>query len=314
VSFNLSGPLTLAVTTWFFSNLRPSRAEVQRLFLATLAPVFSLAIIALTRTASIEDLSFTDASNFQTSGGFGPNQVSLALGFGALLAILMAILLEENVRARAVLGLAALFLGAQSALTFSRGGLYSTIGATIIALPFLLHGSRNRAMLITSAVVLVLAADLFVLPRIDAMTGGALATRFQDTDPTGRDQLVMLELETFVAHPFLGTGPAAFDEAGFGVMSVHTEFSRLPAQHGIFGVAALLAMLLLAWRDVSSQRSTAARALTIALLAWAMLSMTHAAMRIAVVPFAFGMAATLFMARGEGPELARTPLARNLSA
>jgi O-antigen ligase len=124
----------------------------------------------------------------------------------------------------------------------------------------------------------------------------------------------MLELETFVAHPFLGTGPAAFDEAGFGVMSVHTEFSRLPAQHGIFGVAALLAMLLLAWRDVSSQRSTAARALTIALLAWAMLSMTHAAMRIAVVPFAFGMAATLFMARGEGPELARTPLARNLSA
>jgi hypothetical protein len=296
VSFNMSGPLALFLTTWFFAYLRPSRADLQRLFLAILAPVVSLGAIALTRAARLDELTFTDASNFQTSAGYGPNQVSTVLGFGVLLALLLAFLVERGARERALFGGLAIILGIQSALTFSRGGLFGAIGALTLAAPFALKGTRSRVALTLSAIALVAAADLVVLPKLDEFTGGALSARFQDTNPTGRDQLIRMELETFAQHPVFGTGPAALDEYEQSLANVHTEFTRLLSQHGTFGAFALATMLLLAWRDIERQHSSAAKAISLALVAWSLLTMSHAAMRLAITPFAFGMAAALYFA------------------
>lgn len=304
VSFNLSGPLLLAVSTWFFSQLRPSRADIQRMFLAIIAPIVSLGLIAMTKTASLDDLTFTDASNFQTSAGYGPNQVSTVFGLGVLLAILLALLVEDRARERLVFTGFALLLGTLSALTFSRGGLFGGIGALLIASPLLVKGARNRVALFVGAVAVVAAVQFIVIPRLDALTEGAIATRFSDTDPTGRDVLIKTELESFVAHPIFGTGPATLDAFGDVSSSVHTEFSRLPAQHGIFGLAALALMLVIAMRDVSSQRNSSAKAISLALVAWSMLTMTHAAMRLAITPFAFGLAAALFFASRPPPRAA----------
>ena len=303
ISFNLSGPLVLAASTWFFAYLRPTRGDVQRIFLAVMAPIISLGLIALTKTATLDDLTFTDASNFQTSAGYGPNQVSTVLGLGVLLAILLALLVEHRARERLLYGVVALFLGILSALTFSRGGLFGALGALAIASPLLLQGARSRAALLIGAVLMVVTVQRVVLPRLDALTGGAITTRFQDTNPTGRDELIRAEMQAFEEHPIFGTGPAALDNYGDKMSSVHTEFSRLPAQHGIFGVLALGMMLLLAWRDASGQRSSAARAISVALLAWSLLTMTHAAMRLAVTPLAFGMAAALFFANAAASRL-----------
>ena len=128
-------------------------------------------------------------------------------------------------------------------------------------------------------------------------------TRFQDQRLTGRDELIRQELQTFSDHPVFGVGPAALDARdNGGTVAVHTEFSRLPAQHGIFGVFALVAMLFIAWRAVSLQQSAAGRAVAVALLAWSALTMGHAAMRLALVPFAYGLAsATFFAARRPRP-------------
>jgi hypothetical protein len=296
VSFNLSGPLLLAVSTWFFTQLKPGRPDVQRLFLAIMAPVVSLGLIAMTKTASLEDLTFTDASNFQTSAGYGPNQVSTMLGLGVLLAILLSLLVEHRAKERFVYTGFALWLGTMSALTFSRGGLFGALGALLVAAPLLMKGARNRLALLVGAMVVVGAVQIIVIPKLDALTGGAIITRFQDTDPTGRDVLIKSELETFTKNPIFGTGPATLDEFEEHSSSSHTEFSRLLSQHGIFGVGALALMLVLALRAVTSQTSTSAKAIAIALVAWSMLTMTHAAMRLAMTPLAFGMAAALYFA------------------
>ena len=306
VSFNISGPLVLAASTWFFAFLKPSRADAQRMFVAVLAPVMSLALIALTKTASLGELSFSNASNFQTSAGYGPNQVSTVLGFGVLLALLLALMVERGAKARAFYSLAAVFLGIQSAMTFSRGGLLGALGALLIASPLLLHGVRSRMGLLIGAVALVAVVETVVLPRLDELTGGALVTRFSDTNPTGRDELIRTELESFTQHPIFGTGPAALDEYGEYQSSAHTEFTRLLAQHGVFGALALSAMLLIGWRDVSGQLSREGRALSLALIAWSLLTMTHAAMRLALAPFAFGMAAALFFPRNPALRVSTT--------
>jgi hypothetical protein len=294
VSFNLSGPLLLCIATWFFAYLRPSRADLQRFAVAVLAPVVSLGLIAMTKAASLDDLSFTDASNFQMSAGYGPNQVSTVLGFGVLLSVLLVLLVERGNRERLLYSLVALLLGVQSALTFSRGGLFAAIGALLLASPFLVTGARNRVAMLVGAVMVVGAVEFVILPKLDAFTGGALSVRFQDTNPTGRDVLVRTELDTFLEHPLFGTGPAALDEYGSLMSSTHTEFTRLLAQHGIFGALALLMMLLLAWRDLVTQESSAGRAIASAFVAWSFLTMLHAAMRLGITPFVFGMAAAAY--------------------
>ena len=295
VSFNLSGPLLLCVGTWFFACQRPSRAEIQRLILAAMAPIVSLGFIVLTKTASLDDLAFSDQSNFQTSGGFGPNQVSTVLGLGVILALLAAFMIERSFRSRILYGGVAIFTGALSALTFSRGGLAAALGALVIASPFLLHGSRNRVALLIGAAALVFTVDYFVVPRLDAFTGGAILTRFEDTSPTGRDELVRTELDMFESNPVFGVGPAVLDPDGDRLIAAHTEFSRLPAQHGVFGIAAILLMIAIAWRDVASQRNAVGRAMAVALISWSVLTMFHAAMRLAAAPFIFGLAAALFL-------------------
>ena len=171
VSFNMSGPVALAAMTWFALYLRPSRGDTKRLFLALLAPAVSLGAVALTGVIRIDAVSFSDASNFQTSAGYGPNQVSSVLGLGALLAVLLAILLEERTRGRIMFGVLALVLGAQCALTFSRGGLYGAVGALVLAAPFLLKGARSRVTLFVMASLLVIAVEAVVVPRLDEFTG-----------------------------------------------------------------------------------------------------------------------------------------------
>jgi O-antigen ligase len=298
VSFNLSGPFTLALATWFFGSWKLSRGDLQRVVIALLAPLAGLAAVTLTHAARAEDITFSDASNFQTSAGYGPNQVSTALGLGALLAILLVLLIDRGIRERLLfLGVAGL-LAVESALTFSRGGLFSAFGALLIAAPFVMRGARNRVAVLCGAVILVLVLDVVVLPRLDALTSGALSTRFQDTDPTGRGELMRNELNTFAENPVFGVGPASLDELGVVSTSTHTEFTRLAAQHGIFGIGALLIMLLIAARDFARQPSAAAKAVCVALITWSLLTMGHAAMRLSIVPFVFGLAAGIFFLFG----------------
>jgi hypothetical protein len=59
-------------------------------------------------------------------------------------------------------------------------------------------------------------------------------------------------------------------------------------------------MAVLAWRDFARQRSVPARAICVALIAWSLLTMGHAAMRLALPPFAFGLAAAIFFGARPG--------------
>src|SRR5262249_10578674 len=91
ISFNLSGPLALAVSAWFFSQVKLSGAQLQKMFLALICPVVSIASIAVYKIMTAREIVFIDDSNPMTSGGFGPNQVSAMLGLGSLMAFLLAL-------------------------------------------------------------------------------------------------------------------------------------------------------------------------------------------------------------------------------
>ncbi len=293
LSGNLSGPLALMVAGCFFSGVALRRAELRNLLLAIVAPVVGVAAVAVFGIATAEDLAFGSSSNAAASGGFGPNQVSSALGLGAVLCFFL--LLDDQVptKLKALLAAVMAFLAAQSALTFSRGGLYNAVVAILLASYFLLDDASTRVRFVLSVSVVLVAGYFVVLPRLDAYTGGALSARFEDTSLTNRGEIAQLDLEIWADNPVLGVGPgmAKSHRGELGLeSSAHTEFTRLLAEHGVFGVGALVLFAVGAVSNLQRARTSRHKAMTAALIAWSFAYMLNAAMRLVAPSFLFGLA------------------------
>jgi O-antigen ligase len=296
ISFNLSGPLALLASAWFFSNLKLSTEQLQRLFLVLIGPVIGIATFTVRGILARSSIDFSNNSNLAVSG-FGPNQVSAMLGLGALL-ILFCLFDERTSRWIKIVLLGAMMVCLiQSALTFSRGGLYNFASGAIVALFFLLRGSSSRLKMMLAVGLFLFVAGFVVLPRLNVFTGGALGNRFESTDTTGRDLIVKADLETWLEHPLLGVGPGqaeAYRASTFEVISAHTEFSRLLAEHGIFGLAALICLLLMAGRQFFSAGTDKNRAVVGAMLVWSFMFMLGTAMRVVAPSFLFGLTFATF--------------------
>lgn len=298
ISFNLSGPFTLMISAWFFSRQTLSRQTILRIFASLIAPLIGIAAITLYTTFTAPDILFVNESNLTTSGGFGPNQVSAMLGAGALLCFVC--LLEGSVSRKVrlvVLGLLILF-SVQSAMTFSRGGLFIAFTSAMVTALILLKDRRARIRLLVLGGLLFIFGGYVVLPKLDEFTRGYLITRFRNTAPTRRDEIVADDLRTWEANPVFGVGPgqAKFRHQSFRRnVAAHTEYSRLVAEHGIFGFAALVLLIIATLRTIISAGSTLDRVVKVMVVSWSLLFMLGDAMRLAAPAFLLGLAfATLF--------------------
>ena len=301
LSFNLSGPLALAVSAAFFSRLELTPAMVLRVFLLLVAPVVAIGTIVVFNIATAEHLKFTFESNFATSGGFGPNQVSLALGLGALASFWC--LLERDVRwpARVVLFPVMLWLGAQCALTFSRGGMLGASVSATVALTFLLMDSQARKKVIL-VVPLLVSVGLFVIwPALVNFTGGNLAVRYSERGLTHRDTLGWEDYDLWMKHPVLGVGPGLSPVHHLNGVAAHTEFTRLLAEHGFFGAVAIGLLIVVGVLNIFRSRSMQGKALVASALAWSLLFMVNSAMRTVAPSFMYGLCCCAFAYQASRP-------------
>lgn len=291
VSEYLPAPLALALSVWFYSLLSVTADQFRRILLAFVAPCVAAATVTLLATYSGAHIAFTDESNFITSNGFGPNQVSAALGLGALLSLLYAVGPRIRRGIQWLFIVVILVLVFQTTMTFSRGGLYAFAFASVLALPFLIADRRSRKHVFLVLVIVGAIGALVVLPRLEQFTGGALSARFQDTNPTRRGDLVRDDLLIWEHHTILGVGPGGTRmnrETTHGPS--HTEYTRLLAEHGVFGFVALALLLGMAAQAIFRSGSAWSKGVRIALVAGSMLSMGTAAMRIAAFGLLFGLA------------------------
>ena len=314
LSFNLSGPFALAISAWFFAQLELGADQVRRLCVAALAPIVGVAAVATFGIATSTDLEFTTQSNEALSGGALPVQVSSVLGLGALLALFCVVGLRSQRGGRPVFFLIAVGLAAQSAMTFSRGGLYCAAGAALVAALFLLTDAGARMRLLLAAVLLFLAGRYVVLPKLDEFTGGMLSARFQSTSLTGRDRIIATDLRIFSEHPLLGVGPGRAPEERERILgrafAAHTEYARALAEHGVTGVMALLVLAVLAVRNVLRARDPVARAVAAGCVAWSLLFMASDGMRLAAPGFILGIASATLLLGARAP----SPTVRTVAA
>jgi hypothetical protein len=294
ISFNLSGPLALTAAAIFFQNLHLNRQQVGRMLLVGILPVISVSALVLRRLGASVQITFDLNSNFITSGGYGPNQVSAILGLGALLGFLYLFWARpKGVQQSFTLGLIGLLV-AQSALTFSRGGLYNLLLVVPLALFFFMRqgGEYQRRVFLFVLVVMVLFGVLG--STLNDFTSGMLLKRFQDTNTTGRVDLISADLRIWFENPIwgVGVGVSSLSHAMFfnGVdIASHTEYSRVLAEHGSLGLVALFILALMVIRTFLRARTNLARGLVLALMFWSLAEMTHAAMRIAAISIIFAI-------------------------
>lgn len=309
ISFNLSGPLSLACCIAFFSNVRLTGSELKLVALSLIGPVMGVATLTYASTATVREIHFQLDSMLVTSGGFGPNQVAAILGLGALFGLLLLLGRKQNVFMRILLVVTIAILSIQAALTFSRGGLILAAAAAFVAIVYLVRDRQARITLVLLATLLVGLGKYVVVPRLEEFTQGRLSERYTSFDSSHRTKLAAFDLELFMEAPLLGVGPGMGPQqrtkrGHFG--AAHTEWTRLLAEHGLLGGAAMAMLLLLAGRTISRARTTRARAYVVALVVWVSLFLAINAMRLVAPSFLFGLACAIsFSSKPTAPKPAR---------
>lgn len=292
--FYLSGPLALTVCVWFFSHVKFNTTDRQMLYYSILGPVISLSFITLTGIMTADRLRFSNNSNYATSGGFGPNQVSATLGLGILIAFLATTDRTIKPVMRVLMFVIMLFVATQCAMTFSRGGLYMAAGAMVVATLYMMRNRKHLVQLACAIFLLAVSVNFLLLPRLDEFTDGALTKRFSDTRLTGRDRIAEADLRAFWENPVFGVGPGqgrVYRKDIYESIAAHTEFSRLLAEHGLFGLVALILLFIMTFQHMSQARTARDKAFNASFITWAFLFMLVSAMRLAAPAFAFGLTA-----------------------
>lgn len=297
VSFNMSGPLCLAFCVLFFYQVSLSWEDRETLIWSLVTPMIAIAALCVYGIATAGEITFGSESNFATSGGYGPNQVSATLGLGALLMFLLALLRRKPLKRLLPLGLGLGFLTI-SVLTFSRGGLYNVAASLLVTGVLSLRSSRARTIFFPITIIAILIGGFFIFPQLNKYTGQMLEQRFADTNTAGRVEIMQAEVNVWKQHPLLGVGPGmasiyAKTEIG-ATYAAHTEYTRILAEHGIPGILAVLILFLIATKALLKAPRGLPQAWMAALLVWSLAEMTHAAMRIAAIGFIFGLAMAIW--------------------
>jgi O-Antigen ligase len=293
LSFNMSGPFLLFVSCWFFSHLKIDWSQVKTVFFAVIVPLSSVAVTTLFYTATTADIQFNTESNHATSGGYGPNQVSAMLGLGAFLCATGYLIFKNRFQDNLYLGVLTVLFTAQSVMTFSRGGMYNAVGALLIVALFQMRNPSRGIKRLLPIVGIAAIFLILVFPYLNNFTGGKLEERFEESDSTGRVEIVESDFQIFSANPFLGVGvgESAVERGKITAVETasHTEFARIISEHGIFGICSLLTLVLIFIYNLNRQISVEGKAMTAGLVVWSGLFMLNAGMRLAAPSFILGL-------------------------
>ncbi len=248
ITGTLSGPLCLAVCAIYFSGCILTRERLRNLAYITLAPILVNGVFGLYNVVTLADtIRYSQSSNREASGGGGPNQVSNTLAIGAVFCFLILFQPHLKLRQRLFWGGSLAALMVPMLFTFSRGGVFSFCLVALVTFFLGLQDRRLRRRAVSIAVVMMLLFVFLVWPLVDRVTTGSAAQRYSSME-TSRWALAVAEFKVWTDHPFLGVGP------GLGryevkqymgrVFMAHVEFTRLLADHGLFGLVALIVFFM----------------------------------------------------------------------
>jgi len=300
ITFNLSGPVCLGFSAIYCYQRKISFDRLLDVITAFSMPLISILVYLFLYTPSVRDVVTGTTSNFETSGGFGPNQVSTILGLGIFVFFVQMVFNSKGKLLQAINAGLVMFFAFRGIVTFSRGGIMTAIAMIFILLIIMYFQANGKTRPKIGIIILLsLLAGLGVWSYSSIQTNGLINKRYANQDArgrekksklSGREDLIASELQMFLDNPILGVGVGRnkeIREKETGIVSAsHNEITRMLAEHGSLG---LLDLLILFFTPLVLFMLDRRNILALSFLAFWLLTINHAAMRLAAPAFVYAL-------------------------
>ena len=305
IAFNLSGPILLGVSAIYFYKRNLTLERILDMLFFMVLPIISMLSLLYFKTPNFKDISFGGAANFETSGGYGPNQVATLLGLGVFIVAIQLFYKKRIFFLFFIDILLVLYLIFRGLLTFSRGGMLTAFIALAVFSFFYIASKEDKFKSIVKYVGLVGLFGIALWVYTSNITGGMLSNRYTNKNAagiskkdvsTGRLDLFKTELDAFLDNPFFGIGVGGGKYHRLEILekevASHNEMSRLLGEHGMIGVFVLFLLIIVPIRNLFNQPFLARAFLSAFFLFW-FLTINHSAMRIAFPGFIYGLSVSI---------------------
>jgi O-antigen ligase len=300
IAFNISGPATLGFAALYCFDREITFEQIKKMIFALGYPIVAITLYLFLYTPSVKDVVIGTYSNFQTSGGFGPNQMSTILGLGTFVYFFNTFFNSKTKTILLINIILTTVIAYRGIVTFSRGGML-TGAIMIICLVILTYNKLNKqgqAKLLLIIITTILLSG-FIWLYSSVQTGGLIDKRYANQDAkgrekesklTGREILIESELEMFWENPILGVGVGKnkeYREEMLGISAAsHNEISRMLAEQGMLGVFCLLILFITPFILYLNNRNNI---FILSFYLFWILTINHAAMRLAAPAFIYAL-------------------------
>ena len=300
ITFNIIGPITLTVSAIYCYQRKISFEQIKKIIDMLAYPLMATLVYMYLYTPSVKDVVTNTESNFETSGGFGPNQVSTILGLGIFVFFVKIVLSSKTSLIRNINILFFVIITFRGIVTFSRGGVITGFVMIIIVVVLLLLYTRSY---VKSKIVMLVVFGVIALAGIWAyssiQTGGLIDKRYANQDArgrekasklTGRERLIESEFNMFLDNPVCGIGVGKNKEYRLETTGVdaasHNEITRMLAEHGMFGLFGLIILLV---TPMALYLNNKQNIFVFSFVVFWLLTINHAAMRLAAPAFIYAL-------------------------
>ena len=309
--FNYISLVNMGLGLSLFSNIRISAQNLKRAVFIGIWPSIVLLLYLILISPDLSSIDFELGANFDTTGGFGSNQVSTILGYSFALtgfAYLFGWNFFKTTVASQILILSFFLWGL---LSFSRGGI---IGGILALLLINIFGNNKQGFLSPAKLSLktILLFGTVVIGGFvvgNSITDGALLLRYRgetygtlagskdktiNSITTGRFDIFIRDIEIWQQNFLFGAGVGNSDNIGKAIgkstQITHIEHSRLLAEHGLLGLIIGILIIIIPVFKTIKEKIPLNRAWMIFAFSISIFSTFHSATRTMITPIIFSLA------------------------
>ena len=302
IVFNISGAVCLGIASIYAYNRKITISEINNLLLVMGLPIISCATYIFFFTPKIHDVLTGTQSNGNLSGGFGPNQVSTALGLGMFIFFSKLLFSSKSKFLFLINLLLAAYITYRGMLTFSRGGMITGFSMILVLLLYIYIYSKNSSKIKLNYLFGFLFISMVSVWLFTSyQTNGYIDKRYANKDAlgrlkkdrfTGRGEIAEEEINMFLDSPFFGVGVAKGTEIRSERRGLqdnfasHDEITRMLAEHGSLGI---LALLILIGTPLVLYLDNKQHIYLFCFFVFWLLTINHAAMRTAAPAFIYSL-------------------------
>ncbi|AIG30037.1 membrane protein [Flavobacterium psychrophilum] len=300
IAFNISGPVCLGISALYCYQRKITLKELDNILFCMLCPIITTVTYMFLYTPSVKKIITSTQSNFETSGGFGPNQVSTIVGLGVFIMFSRLVFHSKNKQIIVLNTTLLLIMAFRGIITFSRGGMLSSAVMIALLLLILFFVTQRAAKIkLFWMVVFSFVAFLIIWSYSSSQTNGLIAKRYANEDASGRvkstllsgrEEIIGSEFDMFLANPIFGIGVGKgrenrLESTGESIAS-HNEISRMLAEHGSLGALGIVILFVTPLVLYTNNRR---HIYLLSFFAFWILTINHAAMRLAAPAFVYAL-------------------------